>query len=133
MGEDKTRGVIENLNAMYDELDTLASEQSEAVKIAKKNSGNLILLKRKNGKEVEISEQIAWDEIRYLGQASEAYTCLAERYPEVFAKVDAHFKKAQEIDTYVIKNIGITSATKVTVRDIIKIVVFVLKTFNVIK
>ncbi|MFA5050967.1 MAG: hypothetical protein WC499_02530 [Patescibacteria group bacterium] len=125
MGKGLTRAKIENVNKLYDELDIVADALDIEIKNAKQTQGNLILIKRKQGgKEIEISEKLAWEEIRLLGAQSECYNALKGRYPAVFEKMDAHLAKIKEIDTYTQAEIGIRF-NAMTVRDVINLVVAV--------
>jgi hypothetical protein len=125
MGKRETKlnmGEIETLFAFYDELDVLAEQTSNAIKNSKLNLENQIEITRVGEKKpITISEKLAWDEVRLLGKNTECYPVLAEKYPECFELSAKHQAKADEINEFAIKTFEITSSTRMTLRDILKI------------
>ncbi len=122
MGKNVTRGAIERINQLYGELDVLAELSSDAIKLAQTNKDiRKLKVTRDTGKVVEITEAVAWEEIKYLGAKSEAYAIMKTTYPDVFEKADNHQKKVKEIDNFTLAELGI-HFDKVTMRDIVNVV-----------
>lgn len=120
MGKSITRGDIERLNQLYNELDVLAENESEALKMAKLNKGNIIQVKRSDKTE-DITEGQAWEEIRLLGEKADPYKFMSEKYPDVFRMSDEHIKKVKEIDTFTTSTLGV-DFRRITIRDIVNLI-----------
>jgi hypothetical protein len=79
------------------------------------------MLPRKDGKVVDVPESALWDEIYHLGQTSEAYQFLKDKYPHVFEKTDRYEKKVLEISQFSVAELGV-DAIRMRLSDIIRIV-----------
>lgn len=102
---------LEKMLALFDDIESLSEKSSNALANAKINQNkNRIKIKR-DGKEVFVTEADLWEEIRYLGQNSEAGKILKERYPDVFNFAEEHDKKTIEIREYVLGVLGIDYRT----------------------
>lgn len=116
-----TKQKVETLRKLYLEIDLLTDEVSEAIKQAKEGQGALILIKRRDGKEQEITEKLAWEEIRLLGQGTEAWEPMKARYPKVFELSAAQRAKAKELNDYTMSAFGLL-ADQVRLGDIFQVV-----------
>lgn len=116
-----TKDKIEALRKLYLEIDLLTDEVSEAIKTAKQGQGQLILIKRRDGKEQEIAEKLAWEEIRLLGQNTEAWEPMKARYPKVFELSEAQRLKAKELNDFTMSAFGLV-ADQVRLGDIFQVV-----------
>src|SRR5690606_31154452 len=116
-----TKSAVNRVYELYDELDALQTEANDAINLAKQNEENVISVVRKNGETQNIKESDAWEEIWVLGNQTESYGVMAEKYPEAFEKSTLATEKANEVDTFTFAEIGIKS-NKVTLRDILRLV-----------
>lgn len=116
-----TNQKIEQLRKLYLEIDVLTDAVSEAIKKAKLTQGNKMLIKRKDGKEVEITEKTAWEEIRLLGAETECYAVMKSKYPKVFELADAQRRKGKELNDFTMTAFGLLS-DQVRLGDIFKVV-----------
>lgn len=116
-----TNKKLEGLRKLYLEIDLLTDQVSEAIKEAKQFQGNNMLIKRRDGKEVEISEKNAWEEIRLLGSATECYEVMKGKYPKVFDMSEAQRAKAKELNDFTMTAFGLVS-DQVRLGDIFQVV-----------
>lgn len=116
-----TNQKLEALRKLYLEIDLLTDAVSEAIKEAKKFQGNTMLVKRADGKEVEISEKTAWEEIRLLGINTECYEIMKAKYPKVFELGDQQRRKAKELNDFTMSAFGLVS-DQVRLGDIFQVV-----------
>lgn len=112
---------IAKLDQLYLELDILKEEASDAIKLAKLNKEKESEITRKDGKKQTIKQQLLWDEVRVVGDQTEAYDFLRGLYPLAFEKSEAVSAKAHEVDDFCMVQFGI-HADRMTVRDIIKLI-----------
>lgn len=98
---------IAGLQKIYDNLDVLNRNATEAILAAKEFKNNLVLIKRKDGKEDEVREAELWEEIKYLGAVSEGYEVLKRRYPKAFEAGELQKKQAEELNVYCMRELGI--------------------------
>lgn len=113
---------IQALNSLYEEIDALKADATDKINFAKSHSEDEVEITRKDGKKQTLKEKLLWDEVRVLGENTEGYDLLKGKYPEAFeasAKVSA---KADEIDTFTLKELGV-HADRMTVRDILNLIV----------
>jgi urocanate hydratase len=113
---------IAKLNELYAEIDLLKETASDAIKLAKANKENEIEITRKDGKVSTVKEQLLWDEVRIVGDATEAYELLKGKYPTAFSTSEEVSKKALEIDNFALAYFGV-HADRITLRDIINLIV----------
>lgn len=102
-----TKENIAGLRKLYAELRELTEKSSDAIKAAKEYKNNIVLIRRKGGKEVEVTEGALWEEVRYINSASEGYAVLKDKYPEAFALGEQQNAKAKELSEYSRKEIGL--------------------------
>lgn len=107
------------MRALYERIDTLEQEASDALKAAKANQDNLITIAR-DGKPVELREKDLWDEVRYQGAASDAGKILTEKYPDAFEKAAAHERAIGELSVFSQTELGINPVA-MRMRDVFMI------------
>jgi hypothetical protein len=112
---------ISKVYELYDELEALKETSSELIKSAKENRNNKILVKRAGGAETEVTEDMLWTEVYHLGDKTEGYEALKNRYPEAFSASDEVNKKLEEIQKYTNVELGI-DALQIKLSDILRIV-----------
>lgn len=98
---------IEKLRKIYADLDDLKRKTTDAIIAAKEFKHNVLLIKRKDGKEVEVKEGDLWDEIRVLRRETEAWDVMKRRYPSAFAYGEEEEKKVEELSVFCHKELGI--------------------------
>jgi hypothetical protein len=116
--------IADNLDKMYFELDVLSDQLKDESSFAKtlENKQNKIKIKRKGKEgEIEITEGMAWEEIRILGENTEALQVMQNKYPKLFEISTAMAEKAKQIDNFTLEHFQISS-TQVTMKDIIKLI-----------
>jgi len=110
------------LNQLYNELDALKEESIDIINFAKSHKEEEVEITRKDGKVTKIKELLLWDEVRILGDQTEAYDFLKGKYPDAFSASEKVSAKANEIDMFTIKELGVHS-DRMTVRDILKLII----------
>lgn len=113
---------IQTLNQLYNELDALKEEATDVINLAKSHKDEEVEITRKDGKVTKIKELLLWDEVRILGGETEAYEFLKAKYPDAFEASEKVGAKANEIDIFTLKELGV-HADRMTVRDILKLIV----------
>lgn len=116
-----TKEKINTLYKLYDELEVIKNEANEALIHAKSFGDMEVEVIRKDGRADKVKEKLLWDEIWILGNRSEGYAVLKQKYPAAFGKTEELNKKAKDIDTYSLRELGI-STEKIKISDIIKLV-----------
>ncbi len=117
-----TKEKIDQLYSFYDEIERLQNAANTAINLAKQNKDKAKLkVVRRNGKRVEVLEDLLWQEIWTIGKSSEGYDALKSKYPDAFEKTDAFLAKSRELKKFSVAELGIdTTAIKLT--DIIRLV-----------
>lgn len=116
-----TEEKIAQLNKLYKEVDDINEVVSDAIKNAKRNKENELTIAR-DGKPHTITEALLWEEVRILGEeATEAYSVLSEKYPEVFTASKEQRAKAEELALFTETAFGISS-TQIRLKDIMALV-----------
>lgn len=113
---------IETLNQLYNELDALKEEATDVINFAKSHKDEEVEITRKDGKVTKIKELLLWDEVRILGDQTEGYDFLKAKYPDAFEASEKVSAKANEIDMFTLKELGV-HADRMTVRDILNLIV----------
>lgn len=113
---------IETMNQLYKDFDELKADASDKINFAKSNKENEVTITRNDGKEQTLKEALLWDEVRILGENTEAYEYLKGKYPEAFDASEKVTLKANEIDTFTVKELGV-HADRLTVRDIVNLII----------
>jgi hypothetical protein len=111
---------IEKLYRFYEEIADLEQRASDAINTAKANKALEILVKRPKGEAQVITEGMAWDEVYNLGPQCEAGQALKAKYPEAFSISADHSRKASELQTFSIAELGIDTK-RIKVSDIIRL------------
>lgn len=113
---------IDTVIRLYEELEVLTETESEAIKSAQAgNDEKTAIVKRNNGEEQTVSEKDLWKEVFYIGEGSEGYPILKERYPNVFEQSALHAQKLQEITAYTVTHLGV-DPLKMSLSDIIRLI-----------
>lgn len=114
-----TPELIVKLENLYEELDALTIEASDAINLARENTEKPITITR-NEKEIELTEGVLWDEI-YSRALTNARETLVAIYPDAFAKSELAESKRKELNDFVVSEIGF-NPDKMRVSDLLKLV-----------
>ena len=107
-----TRGEIDKINRLYDELETLGEVMSENYKTIRSRDDEKEVITGWNNPEETIKMKYIFDEFRLLGDSREdgtphrAYLFLREAYPDIFAMRDEEQKRIREITEYEVRTFG---------------------------
>lgn len=97
---------IQKLDSIYTEISQLSKKVSDLLILAKKNKDKELTITRE-GKLIQITEGRLWDEVRVLGEDSEAGTILKPLYPDVFEHSSIQRKKADELRVFCHAELGV--------------------------
>lgn len=116
-----TREKIDKTYQLFNELKVIDEELKNAHNESRKNADEKITVLRRNGKAIVITERTAWEEIYQLGNRTECFEALKEKYPLVFSKTDEHEEKVKEITAFTVLEMDI-DAMKLKLSDIFRVV-----------
>lgn len=108
---------IEKLQTIYDEIESLKTQESEALKVAQEGAAE----KKITLREQEITQDLAWYEVMNLGSDCEAGTALKAIYPEVFEASTQTQAKFDELKKYAQEHFQV-DPTKMSMLDVIKLI-----------
>jgi len=115
-----TRNKLKELYALTDKVNEAKEFASELVKTAQDRFNNKKHKLLRDGKEIEITEKILWDEVYYIGPASQAGQILTKEHPEVFEAFKKQEEIADELKKYCITELGV-DYTAMTLSGYIKL------------
>lgn len=120
---DITQEKLNSTYKLYAELEELEKKSSDAIKDAKLNQdAEATVPADEEGSDAQtVTEKELWEEVRWLGVEKRAGVYLKEKYPEVFELADAANKKAEEINTFIMAEYGL-SGKALRLSDVFKIV-----------
>lgn len=102
-----TQQKIDILSRAYDELELIKADMDNAYAPISLTSKERVYKTTRDGKEIEVAEDVLWYELRNLGVKSDAGTILSPLYPQIFELSELYNKKVEEISEYAIKELGI--------------------------
>ncbi len=114
----------EKLNILYKldaEIKEITDIASENLRVAKDRASLNVHKLMRDGKEIEVTEKILWDEVFYLGENSEAGNILKKEHPQVFDLYKKQNEKADELRKFCITELGV-DYTRMTIAEHIKII-----------
>ena len=114
----------EKLNILYKldaEIKEITDIASENLRVAKDRASLNVHKLIRDGKEIEVTEKILWDEVFYLGENSEAGNILKKEHPQVFDLYKKQNEKADELRKFCITELGV-DYTRMTIAEHIKII-----------
>ena len=124
-----TKGILEELFEKAKVMDEKREYASELIKTAQdQGGGNPITLKR-DGKDIEVTESILWQEVFMLGVDCDAGIALKEKYPAVFEANEEAEKCAQDLNNYV-KMHMLFDFRAMTITDYIKLTLSLIEYAN---
>jgi len=108
---------LQELSSEHSRVSEVASEQLKTAQDRGYENKHKVV---RNGKEVELTERVLWDEVFYLGAECEAGKLLQGIYPEVFKSFKIQNKLADDLNSFTYKEFGV-SANKMRVADFIRL------------
>lgn len=115
-----TRKQISELEELTKKFKDQKETASELLRVAQDRFGHIKHKITRQGKEVELTEKILWEEVFYLNIDSEAGKILREKHPEVFEAYKIQDTMAIELQKFVLVNLGIDQ-TQMTISDYMKL------------
>jgi hypothetical protein len=101
-----TRENINELKNITNKIEEAKERSSELLRTAQDRYNHVTHKLTREGKEVEIKEKTLWDEVFYLGTASQAGQILEKAHPEVFEAYKEQDRLAQDLKKYGITEMG---------------------------
>jgi len=111
-----TREKLEELRKLTREVNEAKNLASELLRTAKDRKGETLQKLIREGKEIEVKENVLWDEVFYLGVASQAGEILKKEHPEVFDAYDKQEKAAVALKIFTVGELGV-DYTAMTLSD----------------
>lgn len=102
-----TRETLDQLHKLTAELKETKEIASELLRTAQDRFKTRTHKITRNGKEIELTEKVLWDEVFYLGVACEAAQILKPIHPEVFEAFAKQDEKAKEIKKFSVTELGL--------------------------
>lgn len=115
-----SRTLLEELHAKTKKVNDAKELASELLRTAQDRFGTKKHKLIREGKEIELTEKILWEEVFYIGPASQAGQILKKDHPEVF---DAYAKQeefAEELRKFCILEFGV-DYTALTLSDYLRL------------
>jgi hypothetical protein len=100
----------ENLTKLYELNDKVKKAEEVSSELLRTAQDRFKQVKHKlmrEGKEIEVTEKILWDEVFYLGAISQAGEILGKEHPEVFEAYKAQDATVQELKAFTITELGV--------------------------
>lgn len=117
-----SKEILQNHSKLYDKLEELQTELNTVFRNAKENAKtNLIKYKNAEGEEIEVTEEVAWLEVRYSGFDCPAGIALDAIYPKVKELKDAEEVAIEEVKAFEIKEFGFDYGN-LSLRNTIKLI-----------
>lgn len=104
-----TRDFINKAKSLDEEMKKENSSISEELNNYKPNNQDKKRkVARQDGDVQMVKEKDLWEEIRYLGNNSDAYKTLKKAYPKIFERIEENDKRVEELKNLMNNNLGFT-------------------------
>jgi hypothetical protein len=114
-----TRESLDKLHELTAAVNSAKEQASELLRTAQDRYNTKVHKLTRDGKEVELTEKVLWDEVFYLGPACESGTVLKREHPEVFEAYKRQDDTANELKRFCIVELGI-DYTQLTLSDYLR-------------
>jgi hypothetical protein len=114
------RETLNELHRLTEEVRTATDVASEQMRIVKDRFADKTHKLVREGKEIELTEKVLWDEVFYLGVNCEAGKLLQKEHPEVFEAYKKQDETANTLKKFCVTELGV-DYTKLTLSDYLKI------------
>jgi hypothetical protein len=102
-----TREKLQELHQLTHKVQEAKEMASENLKTAQDRFNHVKHKLVREGKEIELTEKILWDEVFYIGRASQAGEILKKQHPEVFRMYEEQEKTAIQLKKFAITELGV--------------------------
>jgi len=117
--------ILDTIRKRSEELTKQINLASELLRTAQDRFGETeMTVERKKGgkvKHIQAKQKDLWQEVNELGLKCEAGKALREKHPQVFEAYDEYFKIVQDLNNFVMANLGISGYQKVSLTEIINL------------
>lgn len=114
------RANINKLRELTDKVNETKEKASELLRTAQDRAGQNVHKIERNGKEVELTEKVLWEEVFYIGLKSQAGQLLQTIHPEVFEAYAEQDRAAAELKKFGVVELGF-DPTRLTLSDYLEI------------
>ncbi len=97
---------IKELKSIYKEYKKTSEIISELKKTYEDRYGKNIVKLNRDGKEIELEENVLWTEIFHGGIKTQAGKIMAEKYPELFDSFNKQEQLLDKLNLFTVKNWG---------------------------
>jgi len=101
-----SRNEIEKLKSLLKEIQEQKVITSELLRTAQDRFNHVSHKLTRDGKEIELTEKVLWQEVFLLGSGCQAAGILRQAHPEVFEAYDKQEKLAVELKKFTISELG---------------------------
>jgi hypothetical protein len=115
-----TPELIEKLENLYAELDTITKDASDSILLAREGSEEKKLNITRDEKEIEVTEKDLWDEV-YNRATTNAREILLEKYPQAFEKAELAETKRKELNDFILAELDI-NPDKMRISALLKLI-----------
>lgn len=114
-----TREILNKLHDFTQKIEEAKELASENLRTAQDRFNHVTHKLTREGKEIELTEKVLWDEVFYIGPASQAGQILEKVHPEVFEAYRKQDQLAEDLKKYCITELGI-DYTQMKLSDYLK-------------
>jgi hypothetical protein len=114
-----TRDNLNKLHELTNKVQETKEMASENLKTAQDRFGHRTHKMVREGKEIELTEKIMWDEVFYIGPSCESGQVLRGIHPEVFEMYKKQDQAAEELKKFAIVEMGMNMQA-LTLSDYLK-------------
>lgn len=111
-----TRNKLQTLKELTKNVGEAKEIASESLRTAQDRFKDVKHKMDREGKEIEITEKVMWDEVFYIGPECQSGKILKELHPEVFAAYGRQEECAEELKKFCILELGV-DYTALTISD----------------
>lgn len=98
---------IEKLHELTRATDAAKNVASELLRVAQDRHNNDKHKLEREGKEIELTEKVLWQEVFYIGRDSQAGQVLRKKHQDVFDAYTDQNVKAEELNKFVMQSFGL--------------------------
>lgn len=102
-----TRDTLKQLHELTKKVNDAKELASELLRTAKDRYGDRLQKFEREGKEIEVKENVLWDEVFYLGPVSQAGQILGKEHPEVFQAYADQETAAGNLKKFTVLELGV--------------------------
>ena len=111
-----TRETLDSLKELTGRVNTLKFEASEKLRTAQDRSSGATHRMDREGKEIELTERVMWEEVFMIGPACQSGKILRAEHPEVFEAYEEQERAADGLKRFCVAELGV-DFTSLTLSD----------------